>query len=89
MSEKVNKLDELMAACKNIDAQKDIQKELKEVLKEFQMAHEGLFIAWTRKIHVVLQFSFRNSLRSQSAWKLKPSTSQVSYAGFSRKADSS
>lgn len=45
MSEKVNKLDELMAACKNIDAQKDIQKELKEVLKEFQMAHEGLFIA--------------------------------------------
>ena len=41
VSEKVNKLNELMAACENIDALKDVHKELKEVLKEFQVAHEA------------------------------------------------
>ena len=41
VSEKVNKLNELMAACENIDALKDVQKELKEVLKEFEIAHEA------------------------------------------------
>jgi len=41
VSEKVNKLNELMAACENIDALKDVHKELKEVLKEFQIAHEA------------------------------------------------
>ena len=35
VSEKVNKLTELMTACENIDALKDVQRELKDVLKEF------------------------------------------------------
>lgn len=41
MSEKINKLTELMTACENIDALKDVQGELKEVLQEFQIAHEA------------------------------------------------
>ena len=41
MSEKINKLTELMTACENIDPLKDVQGELKEVLQEFQIAHEA------------------------------------------------
>lgn len=41
VSEKVNKLTERMTACENIDALKDVQRELKEVLQEFQIAHEA------------------------------------------------
>jgi len=41
VSEKVNKLNELMAAYENIDALKDVHKELMEVLKEFQIVHEA------------------------------------------------
>jgi len=41
VSEKVNKLNEFMATCENIDALKNVHKELKEVLKEVQIAHEA------------------------------------------------
>ena len=41
VSDKVNKLNELMAAYENIDALKDVHKELMEVLKEFQIVHEA------------------------------------------------
>ena len=41
MSEKVNKLTELMTTCENIDALKDVQGELKKVLKEFQIPHKA------------------------------------------------
>lgn len=41
VSEKVNKLNKLMTACENIDALKDVQKELKGVLREFQIAHKA------------------------------------------------
>jgi len=41
VSEMVNKLTELMTACENIDTLKDVRRELRGVLKEFQITHEA------------------------------------------------
>lgn len=41
VSQKVNKLNELMVACENIEALHEVRGELRQVLKEFQIAHEA------------------------------------------------
>ena len=41
VSEKVNKLTDLMSACENIDTLKEVRSKLKHVLEEFQAAHEA------------------------------------------------
>ena len=41
VSQKVNKLNELMAECENIEALNKVREELQQVLQEFQVAHEA------------------------------------------------
>ena len=41
VSQKVNKLNELMAECENIEALNEVREELQQVLQEFQVAHEA------------------------------------------------
>ena len=41
VSQKVNKLNELMAECENIEALNEVREELQQVLQEFQVAHKA------------------------------------------------
>ena len=41
VSQKVNKLNELMAACENIEELNELREELQKVLNEFHIAHEA------------------------------------------------
>ena len=41
VSQKVNKLNKLMAECENIEALNKVREELQQVLQEFQVAHEA------------------------------------------------
>ena len=43
--QKVNKLNELMAECENIEALNKVREELQQVLQEFQVAHEAYMVS--------------------------------------------
>ena len=61
VSEMVNKLTELMTAYENIDTLKDMRRELRDVLKEFQIAHEAY--------HSLIKTKSDEHARTRTGWK--------------------